>query len=115
MLPTGINVVSAPKPVQATKTIQPTKTTRYQVLPVNYEPGPNLISPREFEVLQLLLAGKSGKDMATELKIAEKTVKWHKTHLFVKYKVKNVTQLFAALLTEKDARIKLLEASFTRT
>lgn len=95
-LPTGSNVV---------------KTTISQVPPAGYTPGPNLISPREYEVLQLLLAGNSGREMSIKLDISEKTVKFHKTNLFIKYGVESATSLFAKLLAEKDEQIRQLKLS----
>jgi two-component system, NarL family, nitrate/nitrite response regulator NarL len=47
------------------------------------------LSAREFEVLELLNCGKSNKDIASQLDIAEKTVKYYLTLIFGKLAVKN--------------------------
>jgi DNA-binding CsgD family transcriptional regulator len=102
-------MINLPTGQQASITVKPAKPTRYQTTVPGYIPGPQRLSPREYEVLQLLLAGKSGKEMSTSLGVHEKTVKFHKTRLFIKYKVKSVTQLLAALLAEKECQIRQLK------
>jgi DNA-binding NarL/FixJ family response regulator len=52
------------------------------------------LSPREHEVLDLLLEGKWTKDIATELKLKLTTVSTHKTRIFQKLEVDNVIDLF---------------------
>jgi two-component system, NarL family, nitrate/nitrite response regulator NarL len=47
------------------------------------------LSAREVEVLELLNYGKSNKDIASHLDIAEKTVKYYLTMIFGKLAVKN--------------------------
>lgn len=42
------------------------------------------LSPRETEVLRLIMAGASNRDIATELVIIERTVKAHVTHILSK-------------------------------
>jgi DNA-binding NarL/FixJ family response regulator len=58
------------------------------------------MSEREREVLRLLLGGASNKEIASELRITEGTVKNHLTHVFEKLGVADRTQ--AALLA-RDA------------
>jgi len=51
------------------------------------------ISNREGEIMRLLFAGKSNKDIEDELFISIKTVKNHIFHIYQKLKVKNRVQL----------------------
>ncbi|HWF19643.1 MAG TPA: response regulator transcription factor [Verrucomicrobiae bacterium] len=52
---------------------------------------PDLTS-REMEVLELIVAGKSNKEIASELSITEVTVKLHVGHLLTKLRVHDRTQ-----------------------
>ena len=51
------------------------------------------LTPREFEVMQLVLAGMLNKQIAGELAIAEKTVKVHRGRVMQKLGVKSVADL----------------------
>jgi FixJ family two-component response regulator len=51
------------------------------------------LSPREYEVMRLLVAGKLNKQIAAELGTAEKTVKVHRAHLLQKLGVVSVAEL----------------------
>ena len=57
------------------------------------------LSPRELEVLTYLVAGLLNKQIAHELKIAERTVKAHRKQIFDKMGVKSIAELVR--LTEK--------------
>jgi two-component system, NarL family, response regulator len=50
------------------------------------------LTPRELSTLQLMAAGNSNKEIATALKIAERTVKTHLAHLFDKLQVTSRTE-----------------------
>jgi DNA-binding CsgD family transcriptional regulator len=50
---------------------------------------PNLFSEREEEVIKLLLQGKSNKEIASALDIAESTVESHLTRIYVKLGVRS--------------------------
>jgi len=50
------------------------------------------LSPREREVLQLVANGRSNKEIATELGITERTVKFHVTAIFNKLGAENRAQ-----------------------
>ncbi|MGV6862343.1 MAG: LuxR C-terminal-related transcriptional regulator [Putridiphycobacter sp.] len=52
-----------------------------------------VLSRREMEVLKVLMTEKSTKEIAEELCISEKTVEMHRSNLFVKLDVKNLTGL----------------------
>jgi PAS domain S-box-containing protein len=56
-------------------------------------PTSTSISPREKEVLRLVAAGYSSKQIAAELAISENTVETHRRHLLEKFKVNNSTAL----------------------
>ena len=59
----------------------------------------DLLTPREFEVLQLLATGLLNKQVGAELGIAEKTVKVHRGRVMAKMKVQSVAELVR--LTER--------------
>lgn len=54
------------------------------------------LSPREFEVLRLIVAGANNRDIASQLVISEPTVKSHVTSIFRKLNVKSRTQAVAS-------------------
>ena len=53
------------------------------------------LSAREREVLRLVAAGRSNKEIAAELRIAERTVKFHVTSIFDKLGAENRAQAVA--------------------
>ncbi len=53
----------------------------------------DLLTPREFEVMQLLLTGMLNKQVGAELNIAEKTVKLHRGRLMHKMGIVSVAEL----------------------
>jgi len=56
--------------------------------------GESLLSPRENEVLELLMQGKWTKEIAVELNLNPTTVSTHKARIFQKMEVTNVIDLF---------------------
>jgi len=44
----------------------------------------SVLTPRELEVLQLVLAGYTNKAIAVEISISEKTVEFHLDHIYTK-------------------------------
>jgi LuxR family maltose regulon positive regulatory protein len=69
--------------------------------PSNTEFSPSLIeplTPREQEVLQLIAAGHTNREIADRLVMTENTVKKHTSHIFGKLSVSNRTQ---ALITAR--------------
>ena len=56
------------------------------------------LSPREMEVLQLLVAGASNKAIAAQLALTENTVKSHISHIFDKLGVQSRAEAVAAAL-----------------
>jgi RNA polymerase sigma factor (sigma-70 family) len=53
----------------------------------------DLLTPREFEVMQLVIAGMLNKQVAGELRTAEKTVKVHRHRVMQKLRVTSVAEL----------------------
>lgn len=56
------------------------------------------LTPRERNVLDLVVGGKSNKQIAGELCIADKTVEVHRKHLMKKMGVRSVVELVRAVL-----------------
>lgn len=56
-----------------------------------------LLTQREHEVMQLILAGKLNKVIADDLKIAMRTVEVHRSHIFEKMQVRSAVELSQAL------------------
>jgi DNA-binding NarL/FixJ family response regulator len=63
-----------------------------QRTPINTTPGLNELSPRELEVFRLLARGKSNNEIATELFVAETTIKTHVTRIMMKLGVRDRVQ-----------------------
>ncbi|MBD3636234.1 MAG: response regulator transcription factor [Crocinitomicaceae bacterium] len=63
-----------------------------------------VLTPREKEVLGVILEEKSTKEIAEQLHISEKTVEMHRSNLFLKLEVKNL-----AGLVKKSILLNLLE------
>lgn len=62
------------------------------------------LTPREEEVLQLILAGQSNREIAGTLSISESTVKTHVRNIFSKYDVGSRAELISTLL--KNQRVE---------
>jgi two-component system response regulator FixJ len=56
------------------------------------------LTPRESQVLRLLAAGKSNKQMAGDLGVSQRTVEIHRAHLMHKTEATSVAQLVRMLL-----------------
>jgi DNA-binding CsgD family transcriptional regulator/predicted negative regulator of RcsB-dependent stress response len=61
---------------------------------------PHGLSPREFEVLQLLAGGNSNQQIAEELVLSVRTVERHINHIYAKLNVHSRTQATAFVLRE---------------
>lgn len=57
-------------------------------------PGTKQLSPREREVIELLLAGKRSKEIALLLDVSEKTIWSHRARAFQKLALRGVNDLF---------------------
>ncbi len=53
------------------------------------------LTPRELEILQLVLAGQTNKAIAAELHVCEKTVEFHLNNVYTKVGVR--TRILASL------------------
>jgi DNA-binding NarL/FixJ family response regulator len=53
------------------------------------------LSPRQQAIADLILAGKSNKEIGNELNIAERTVKFHASAIFRAFGVQDRKELFA--------------------
>lgn len=58
----------------------------------------NRLTQAELRVVLLVPTGKTNKEIATELKLSDKTVKFHMTRIFKKLDVKNRTTLTAEII-----------------
>lgn len=56
------------------------------------------LTPRETDVLNLLVKGKTNLEIATDLILKERTIKWHITSIYIKMGVKSRSQLIVACL-----------------
>jgi DNA-binding CsgD family transcriptional regulator len=56
------------------------------------------LSPREDEILELAAAGRSTKEIAAELSIAQSTVNWHVGNALTKLDASNRTEAVAKVL-----------------
>ena len=56
------------------------------------------LTAREQEVLQLILSGKSSREIAQALFISENTVKTHARNIYSKYDVSSRAELISTLL-----------------
>jgi NarL family two-component system response regulator LiaR len=63
------------------------------------------LTPRELSVLQLLARGKTNKDIASELSVSERTVKFHVSAIFAKLGASNRTD--AVTRAAHDGLVKL--------
>lgn len=67
-------------------------------------PGPlNELTEREHEILELVAAGQSNKEIGQRLFLSEKTVKHYMTNILQKLQVRNRVE--AALLIQKGGRV----------
>ena len=55
------------------------------------------LTPREYEVMQLVATGLLNKQVGGELGMAEKTVKTHRAHMMQKLKITSVAELMVIL------------------
>ena len=64
------------------------------------------LTDREQEVLQLILSGKSNREIAGVLFISESTVKTHARNIFSKYDVSSRAELISTLLKNQTAEVQ---------
>jgi DNA-binding NarL/FixJ family response regulator len=61
------------------------------------------LSPREREILELLAAGRSNKEIAARLGLTESTVRWHLWHVYNKLHVRSRTEAIVKFQSAKAA------------
>jgi len=61
------------------------------------------LTPREREVMELLIAGKSSKEIAAALKVSVRTVEGHRRMVLSKTRVSSAAQLVRAVLSARAA------------
>ena len=66
--------------------------------------GTEILTPREYDVVRLLLCGHDTRSVGQKLDIATDTVKLHRRHAYAKLEVRNQNELFNAFLTWASAR-----------
>jgi FixJ family two-component response regulator len=67
----------------------------------------DLLTPREFEVMQLVVTGKLNKQIAAELGTAEKTIKVHRGRVMKKLGIASVAELVRLVETAQIAAPKV--------
>lgn len=75
--------------------------------PAQAEKSAGGLSSREREVLQLIAAGKSTRHIALSLRLSEKTVAAHRSHIMHKLKVKSIAELTKFAIREGLTCIEL--------
>jgi len=65
----------------------------------------DLLTPREFEVMQLVVTGMLNKQIAAKLGTAEKTIKVHRGRLMKKLGIASVAELVRLVETARVARV----------
>lgn len=68
-----------------------------QAVSAEIEQRLSLLTPRQREVMDLVVAGKSSKEIALQLCISPKTVENHRIKLMKKMQVSNVVRLIAVV------------------
>jgi DNA-binding NarL/FixJ family response regulator len=85
--------------MQGGAAIEPSVAAR--LLTRMHEPSPEVLSEREREVLQLLVAGASNKVIAAQLHLSEHTIKTHLSRIFGKLDVQSRAEAVAVALQRK--------------
>ena len=65
------------------------------------ERGPRVLSPRQREVLQLLVEGRPMKEVADILNVAPRTVAYHKYKIMADLRLKTTAELIQYALKNK--------------
>lgn len=58
------------------------------------------LTPRETEVLQLIIRGSTTKEISEKISLSEKTIETHRMNLFLKFDIKNVAGLVRKAILE---------------
>jgi len=60
------------------------------------------LTPREREVMELLLAGKASKEIASDMNVSVRTVEGHRRMVFSKMNVASAAQLVAVVMSARE-------------
>ena len=63
-------------------------------------PGSERLTPREREVLKLIVAGASNKETGRKLGISPRTIEVHRAHIMAKLGAKNAADLVRIVLSQ---------------
>jgi two-component system, LuxR family, response regulator FixJ len=63
-------------------------------------PGRDLLTPREYQVLELIAGGASNKEAGRRLGISPRTVEVHRAHIMAKLGARNSVELVRIVLSE---------------
>jgi FixJ family two-component response regulator len=63
------------------------------------------LTPREQEVLNLVVAGHSSREVAEILKLSKKTIDLHRSHIMAKVRADSVVDLVTMVLTGRPSRL----------
>lgn len=66
---------------------------------IDYEQT-KILTPRELEILQFIINGRTTKEIAESIHLSDKTVESHRMNLFLKFDVKNVAGLVRKAILE---------------
>ena len=64
------------------------------------------LTPRERQVLELVVEGKANKVIAADLELSIKTVEFHRAHVMEKMDVESVAELVQRVVAARDARLE---------
>ncbi|GAA3247681.1 MULTISPECIES: response regulator transcription factor [Nonomuraea] len=85
-------LVQAVRAVHGGQVLLAPEAAEAMLSPQNDPPGPVPLTEREREVLALIAAGRSNREIARSLAVAEKTVKTHVSNVLMKLGVQDRTQ-----------------------
>ena len=73
------------------------------------------LTPRELDVLRLIVVGRANKEIAAALDVSEETVKTHVSHVLAKLEVENRVQVIAEALRRRLVSVADLDGRDARS
>ena len=64
-----------------------------------------LLTPRERQILELIIAGQANKEIATNLSLSSKTIETHRAHLMKKLKANSIAELVRMAIASGATRV----------